>query len=100
LLWRFGVRQQLQDQIPSRPADKPTVGAEDPQLDLLIDVLKRVRAGYFEKPDDAKLAEAAIKGMLSKQNSSHHSISMERKHGRWRPALPIAGLTARVLPMR
>ncbi len=35
------------------------------QLDLFGDVLERVRAEYVEKPDDGKLIEYAINGMLS-----------------------------------
>lgn len=35
------------------------------QLDLFGDVLERVRAEYVEKPDDSKLIEYAINGMLS-----------------------------------
>lgn len=35
------------------------------QLDLFGDVLERVRNDYVEKPDDAKLIETAINGMLS-----------------------------------
>ncbi len=35
------------------------------QLDLFGDVLERVRSDYVEKPDDAKLIETAINGMLS-----------------------------------
>ena len=35
------------------------------QLDLFGDVLERVRADYVEKPDDTKLIESAINGMLS-----------------------------------
>ena len=34
------------------------------QLDLFGEVLERVRADYVEKPDDAKLIESAINGML------------------------------------
>jgi carboxyl-terminal processing protease len=34
------------------------------QLDLFGEVLERVRSDYVEKPDDAKLIEAAINGML------------------------------------
>jgi carboxyl-terminal processing protease len=34
------------------------------QLDLFGEVLERVRADYVEKPDDAKMIEAAINGML------------------------------------
>src|SRR5437660_4886411 len=35
------------------------------QLNLFGDVFERVRADYVEKPDDAKLIEAAINGMLN-----------------------------------
>ena len=35
------------------------------QLDLFGEVLQRVRSDYVEKPNDAKLIEAAINGMLS-----------------------------------
>ena len=34
------------------------------QLDLFGEVLERVRSDYVEKPDDSKLIEAAINGML------------------------------------
>jgi carboxyl-terminal processing protease len=35
------------------------------QLNLFGDVFERIRADYVEQPDDAKLVEAAINGMLS-----------------------------------
>ncbi len=35
------------------------------QLNLFGEVFERVRAGYVEKPDDAKLIEASINGMLT-----------------------------------
>jgi carboxyl-terminal processing protease len=34
------------------------------QLDLFGEVLERVRADYVEKPEDTKLIESAINGML------------------------------------
>src|SRR5262249_61996962 len=34
------------------------------QLDLFGEVLSRVRSDYVEKPDDQKLVEDAIRGML------------------------------------
>ena len=34
------------------------------QLDLFGDVLERVRSDYVEKPDDSKLIESAINGMI------------------------------------
>ena len=36
-----------------------------PQLQLFGEVLQRVRSDYVEKPNDSKLIEAAINGMLS-----------------------------------
>src|SRR6185436_17723596 len=35
------------------------------QLNLFGEVFERVRADYAEKPDDSKLVESAIKGMLA-----------------------------------
>ena len=35
------------------------------QLDLFGEVLQRIRSDYVEKPNDAKLVEGAINGMLS-----------------------------------
>src|SRR5262245_120925 len=35
------------------------------QLDRFDEVLQRIRANYVDKPDDAKLIEGAIKGMVS-----------------------------------
>ena len=35
------------------------------QLNLFGDVFERVRADYVEKPDDRKLVESAINGMLA-----------------------------------
>ncbi|MFN3743081.1 MAG: S41 family peptidase [Hyphomicrobiaceae bacterium] len=48
------------------------------QLDLFGDVLERVRSDYVEKPDDAKLIESAINGMLSSLDP--HSAFLNRKH--------------------
>ena len=42
------------------------------QLDRFEEVLQRIRANYVDKPDDAKLIEGAIKGMLSELDP--HSI--------------------------
>ena len=47
------------------------------QLNLFGDVFERVRADYVEKPDDAKLIESAINGMLS--GLDPHSSYMEPK---------------------
>jgi carboxyl-terminal processing protease len=46
---------------PSTPAGNSDIYK---QLDLFGEVLERVRADYVEKPDDSKLIEAAINGML------------------------------------
>jgi carboxyl-terminal processing protease len=46
---------------PSTPANNSEIYK---QLDLFGEVLERVRADYVEKPDDAKMIEAAINGML------------------------------------
>jgi carboxyl-terminal processing protease len=35
------------------------------QLNLFGDVFERVRANYVERPDDSKLVESAINGMLA-----------------------------------
>ncbi|WP_371348038.1 S41 family peptidase [Ancylobacter sp. IITR112] len=47
------------------------------QLNLFGDVFERVRADYVEKPDDSKLVEAAINGMLSSLDP--HSTYMDAK---------------------
>ena len=46
-------------------------------LDLFGDVFDRVRAEYVEKPDDSKLVDAAINGMLSALDP--HSSYMDPK---------------------
>jgi len=47
------------------------------QLSLFGDVFERVRADYVEKPDDAKLIESAINGMLA--GLDPHSSFMDAK---------------------
>src|SRR5476651_687972 len=47
------------------------------QLNLFGDVFERVRADYVEKPDDTKLIESSINGMLS--GLDPHSSYMEPK---------------------
>jgi carboxyl-terminal processing protease len=47
------------------------------QLNLLGDVFERIRAGYVEKPDDAKLVEGAINGMVASLDP--HSRYMNEK---------------------
>src|SRR6187455_762804 len=50
------------------------------QLDLFGEVLERVRSDYVEKPEDAKLIEAAINGMLMALDP--HSSYLNPKHFR------------------
>ncbi len=47
------------------------------QLNLFGDVFEKIRTDYVEKPDDAKLVEAAINGMLSSLDP--HSSYMDAK---------------------
>jgi carboxyl-terminal processing protease len=47
------------------------------QLNLFGDIFERVRTHYVEKPDDAKLVESAINGMLS--GLDPHSSYMDSK---------------------
>ncbi len=48
------------------------------QLDLFGDVLERVRSDYVEEPDDIKLIESAISGMLT--GLDPHSAYLNAKH--------------------
>jgi carboxyl-terminal processing protease len=50
------------------------------QLDLFGEVLERVRADYVERPEDPKLIEAAINGMLTALDP--HSAYLNPKHFR------------------
>jgi carboxyl-terminal processing protease len=50
------------------------------QLNLFGDVFERVRSDYVEKPDDAKLVESAINGMLA--GLDPHSSYMDPKNFR------------------
>ena len=50
------------------------------QLDLFGEVLERVRSDYVEKPEDSKLIEAAINGMLTALDP--HSSYLNPKHFR------------------
>ncbi|MEA2940737.1 MAG: carboxyl-terminal processing protease [Bradyrhizobium sp.] len=47
------------------------------QLNLFGDVFERIKAGYVEKPEDAKLVEGAINGMISSLDP--HSRYMNEK---------------------
>ena len=50
------------------------------QLDRFEEVLQRIRANYVDKPDDAKLIEGAINGMLSELDP--HSFYMNAQEFR------------------
>ncbi len=50
------------------------------QLNLFGDVFERVRSDYVESPEDAKLIESAINGML--QSLDPHSSYMDAKNHR------------------
>ncbi|MXN66694.1 PDZ domain-containing protein [Stappia sp. GBMRC 2046] len=54
-------------QVPVRVSGVANAAASDTyrQLNLFGDVFERVRSDYVETPDDAKLIESAINGMLS-----------------------------------
>src|SRR5215210_9129652 len=56
------------------PAGKAEIYRE---LDLFGQVLERVRADYVEQPDDKKLIESAINGMLAALDP--HSSYMDAK---------------------
>src|SRR5271169_107270 len=49
--------------------------AADKQLSLFHEVFERVRSHYVEKPDDSKLVQSAINGMLSRLDP--HSSYMD-----------------------
>src|SRR5690606_42007436 len=54
------------------------------QLDLLGDVLERVRQDYVEKPDDTQLIESAINGMLASLEDRKSVEEGERGALGWR----------------
>jgi carboxyl-terminal processing protease len=56
-----GPAKELLVTVARAAADSETYS----QLNLLGEVFERVRADYVEKPDDAKLVEAAISGMVT-----------------------------------
>ncbi|NIK48964.1 carboxyl-terminal processing protease [Variibacter gotjawalensis] len=62
--------------ITARPA-KAAPADTYKQLNLFGDVFERVRADYVEKPEDSKLVESAINGMLS--GLDPHSSYMDAK---------------------
>jgi C-terminal processing protease CtpA/Prc len=76
---------------------RPQAAAADiyRQLSLFGDVFERVRANYVERPDDSKLIESAINGMLAGLLLSKRRRPRTRRFptrarvpwsGRWRTA--------------
>jgi carboxyl-terminal processing protease len=63
--------------LASQPAQAASADDTYQQLHLFGDVFERIRAGYVEKPDDGKLVEAAINGMLTSLDP--HSSYMDAK---------------------
>ncbi len=68
----FGAQTQMLA-IGARAASSDTYR----QLNLLGDVIEKVRTDYVEKPDEQKLVEAAISGMLASLDP--HSSYMDSK---------------------
>jgi carboxyl-terminal processing protease len=63
--------------LASEPAQAASAGDTYRQLNLFGDVFERIRSAYVEKPDDGKLVEAAINGMLTSLDP--HSSYMDAK---------------------
>ena len=63
--------------LASEPAQAASAGDTYRQLNLFGDVFERISADYVEKPDDGKLVEAAINGMLTSLDP--HSSYMDAK---------------------
>src|SRR5665647_3463565 len=67
----------VQPRIMMGASAKAAVADTYRQLNLFGDVFERVRADYVEKPDDSKLIETAINGMLA--GLDPHSSYMDAK---------------------
>ena len=63
--------------LASEPAQAASAGDTYRQLNLFGDAFEHIRSYYVEKPDDAKLVEAAINGMLTSLDP--HSSYMDAK---------------------
>ena len=68
----FSPAQSKQAPAPAQPLYR--------QLDRFGEVLQRIRTNYVDKPDDAKLIEGAIKGMLSELDP--HSLYLNAQEFR------------------
>jgi carboxyl-terminal processing protease len=70
----FAVQPRLFVGVPAEAASSDTYR----QLNLFGDIFEHVRAQYVEKPDDAKLVESAINGMLTSLDP--HSAFLDAKN--------------------
>lgn len=69
----LGTQSRFLSSLPASAASSDTYRS----LNLFGDVFEKVRTDYVEKPDDQKLAEAAINGMLTSLDP--HSSYMDAK---------------------
>ena len=69
----LGTQTRFLSSLPASAASSDTYRS----LNLFGDVFEKVRTDYVEKPDDQKLAEAAINGMLTSLDP--HSSYMDAK---------------------
>jgi carboxyl-terminal processing protease len=74
MLSLFAVQPRLFIGVPAEAASSDTYR----QLNLFGDIFEHVRAQYVEKPDDAKLIESAINGMLTSLDP--HSAFLDAKN--------------------
>ncbi len=70
----FAVQPRIFMGVPAEAASSDTYR----QLNLFGDIFEHVRAQYVEKPDDAKLVESAINGMLTSLDP--HSAFLDAKN--------------------
>jgi carboxyl-terminal processing protease len=63
--------------LASQPAQATSAGDTYRQVRLFANVFGRIRADYVDRPDDAKLVEAAINGMLASLDP--HSSYMDAR---------------------
>jgi carboxyl-terminal processing protease len=74
MLALFAVQPRLFIGVPAEAESSDTYR----QLNLFGDIFEHVRAQYVEKPDDAKLIESAINGMLTSLDP--HSAFLDAKN--------------------
>ena len=71
------VTMATQTRLMSSTVARAAAGDTYRQLNLFGDVFEKIRTDYVEKPDEAKLVEAAINGMLTSLDP--HSSYMDAK---------------------